>query len=260
MSAIRLQDVVVEYAVRGPLGARPEMRRALDGVSVQIERGESFGLVGESGCGKSTTANVLMGIAPVTSGAVLFDDEPVPARRTPALRRHIQMVFQDPASSLNPRRRVRAMLSELIAHHRLVPSGGMDARLRELMDMVGLPASVLGALPGNLSGGQRQRIAIARALAVEPKVLIADEAVSALDVSAQAKVINLLADLRDELGLTLLFISHDLAVVRALCTRAMVMRAGAVVETADIDTLFTAPREDYTRRLLAAVPDLGPAV
>ncbi|WP_223622420.1 ATP-binding cassette domain-containing protein [Microbacterium sp. EST19A] len=259
MSAVTLRDVVVEYPVHGAPGTKPQLRRALDGISLQVRSGESFGLVGESGCGKSTTANVMLGLAPLAAGEMLFDDVPAPARRPPALRRHIQMVFQDPASSLNPRRRVRSMLSELITHHRLATSSSMDARLRELMEMVGLPDSVLSALPGNLSGGQRQRVAIARALAVEPKILVADEAVSALDVSAQAKVINLLADLRDDLGLTLVFISHDLAVVRALCDRAAVMNAGQVVEVADTEALFTDPQEPYTRQLLAAIPGFDPA-
>jgi len=255
MTSVNLEDVVVEYPVHRRAGQAPEVRRALDGVSIRIQPGESFGLVGESGSGKSTTANVIMGLAPVSSGVLSIDGQEVAEFRTPEFRRRVQMVFQDPASSLNPRRRVRSVLRELLSHHKLVPTRLIESRLTELMDMVGLPVSVLDALPGNLSGGQRQRVAIARALAVEPRILIADEAVSALDVSAQAKVINLLADLRDELGLTLIFISHDLAVVRALCDRAAVMYAGQVVECADTETLFTAPQAEYTRRLLNAIPD-----
>lgn len=255
MSVVRLDDVVVDYRIRLPSGERGH-RRALDGVSFEVSRGESFGLVGESGSGKTTAANVIMGLAPVTSGELFLNDVRVPPKRPASLARTVQMVFQDPASSLNPRRKVRSMLSELIAFHRLAPKSGIPARLSELMDVVGLPQAVLDALPHELSGGQRQRVAIARALAVEPELLIADEAVSALDVSAQAKVINLLADLRDEFGLTLIFISHDLAVVRALCDRAAVMHDGHIVECAPIAELFDDPKAAYTRELIAAIPGI----
>ncbi|GAA1809476.1 ATP-binding cassette domain-containing protein [Agromyces neolithicus] len=254
---IALDDIVVEYPVPGAKGGRRELRRALDGITLHIEQGESFGLVGESGCGKSTTANVIIGLATPSSGSVAIDGEIVSTPRRPALQQHVQMVFQDPASSLNPRLRVRSVLRELIEHHHVASGTELKGRLNELMDMVGLPRRVLDALPRDLSGGQRQRVAIARALAVEPRVLIADEAVSALDVSAQAKVINLLADLKDDLGLTLIFISHDLSVVRALCDRAAVMHAGRVIEVAQTEVLFSSPQQEYTRRLLRAIPAFG---
>ena len=256
MSAVELRGLVVEYEIARTARSPRTTRRAVDEVSFTVETGESFGLVGESGCGKSTTANAIMGLAPITAGELRIHDAVVPTNRPVELARQVQMVFQDPASSLNPRRRVRSMLSELIRFHRLASASALEMRLVELMEMVGLPRTVLDSLPGDLSGGQRQRIAIARALAVEPRVLIADEAVSALDVSAQAKVINLLADLRDQLNLTLIFISHDLAVVRTLCDRAAVMSEGRIVEIGDTEQLFTAPREEFTARLVAAAPRL----
>lgn len=250
-SDVHVQDLVVEYP--GPAGTT---RRALNDISLEISEGESFAIVGESGCGKSTLAKVLVGLVTPTRGTVSIGGHSVDELRHSRNRRRIQMVFQDPGSSLNPRRRIGAMLAELIRRHRLVPPERVAARLDELMEMVGLSPRLLDALPWSLSGGQRQRVAIARALAVEPRVLIADEAVSALDVSAQARVINLLADIRDELGLTLIFISHDLAVVRTVCDRGAVFKDGQLVEVADIETLFTNPAAEYTRRLLEAIPTL----
>lgn len=254
MNVLALKDIVVEFPVSA--GGRREVRRALDGVSLEVRKGESFGIVGESGSGKTTVANVVLGLVTQTSGTLHIEDVLVPLKRTPQLQRKVQMVFQDPASSLNPRRRVGSILNELLKAHRLVSASGATERMEELMGLVGLPANVLNAFPRELSGGQRQRVAIARALAVEPEILVADEAVSALDVSAQAKVINLLADLRDEFGLTLIFISHDLAVVRTLCDRVAVMNAGRIVETGDIKGIFTDPKAEYTQQLISAIPGL----
>jgi oligopeptide/dipeptide ABC transporter ATP-binding protein len=260
MSAlIEMRDIYVQFPVRNPDGGNPLTLRALDGVSLDVERSQCVGIVGESGCGKTTLAKVLMGLVEPTSGTVRVDGNLLTTRRSASSRRSLQMVFQDPGSSLNPRRRVRSILAELLTYHHLVPASGLAAALREMVGMVGLPDRVLDARPRDLSGGQRQRIAIARALAVQPDVIVADEAVSALDVSAQAKVVNLLADLREQLGLTLVFISHDLGVVRALCDRVVVMYLGRIVEDAPTEQLFNAPQHPYTRALLAAVPNIGAA-
>ncbi|WP_406293167.1 ATP-binding cassette domain-containing protein [Embleya sp. NBC_00888] len=257
MSAlIELDDVQVHFKVRTRRSAAPVTLRAVDGVSLAVERSRCLGVVGESGCGKSTLAGVLVGLRTPTAGHVRYDGQDVGARRSKDLRRRIQMVFQDPVASLNPRRRVRSVLAELIDCHDLVPDAGMNSALASLMEMVNLPPRVLDARPRELSGGQRQRVAIARALAVQPEVLVADEAVSALDVSAQATVVNLLADLRADLGLTIVFISHDLGIVRTLCDSVAVMYAGRVVEEGAAETIFTAARHPYTRALLRAAPDL----
>lgn len=260
MSAlITMRDIHVHFPVRNPDGGQPLILRALDGVDLDVERSQCVGIVGESGCGKTTLAKVLMGITGSTGGTVDLDGETLTMRRSRNSRRRLQMVFQDPGSSLNPRLRIRSALSELLTYHGLVPDSGLSTALHELMDMVGLPDRVLDARPRDLSGGQRQRVAIARALAVQPDVIVADEAVSALDVSAQAKVVNLLADLREQLGLTLIFISHDLGVVRALCDRVVVMYLGRVVEDAPTEQLFEDPQHPYTKALLAAVPDIDAA-
>lgn len=257
---LEVQDLSVHYPITGH-GAiarmlrRPRVSlRAVDGVTLAIGEGEALGIVGESGCGKSTLARALVGLQRRTAGTLLHRGEPLSISRTRGQRRAIQMVFQDPASSLNPRRTVAATLSELLRVHHLASGSGVSARCRELIDLVELPASVLDRRPSDLSGGQRQRVGIARALAVEPEVLIADEAVAALDVSVQAAVLGLLQRLREELGLTLIFISHDLAAVRSVCDRVAVMYLGRVVAESDTETLFEAPRHPYAEALLAAVP------
>jgi len=229
---------------------------ALDGVSLDIARGDVVGVVGESGSGKSTLASIAVGLFPPTSGEVTIDGHPLSAlrrdRRGP-LRRRIQMVFQDSSSALNPRKTVRRCLAETLAL-RGVPRAQQEAEAMDLLGLVGLGSEIAPRLPHELSGGQRQRVGLARALAMRPDILIADEPVSALDVSLQAQVINLLSRLTKELGLTLLFISHDLALVRTLCTRIIVMQKGRIVEQGPCREVLENPADPYTRMLIAAVP------
>lgn len=215
-----------------------------------------MGIVGESGCGKTTLARVLVGLQQPTSGTVCLEGELLGPRRSRTTRRRIQMVFQDPGSSLNPRMTVGAALAEILAAHHLRSPLEIGTRCSELMGLVELPESTLAKLPGGLSGGQRQRVGIARALALEPDVLIADEAVAALDVSVQASILNLLNDLRGHLGLTIIFISHDLAVVRQVTDQVAVCYLGRIVEEQPTDALFEQPQHPYTRALLAAAPRL----
>jgi peptide/nickel transport system ATP-binding protein len=238
--------------------------RAVDGVDLQIRRGETYGLVGESGCGKSTLGRAILNLEPPTEGSVVFDGEDIAALRGEALRRKrqdIQMVFQDPMGSLDPRQSVESLLIEGMKAHGLAKDEKSAAkRLRELLAAVGLPPAALKKYPHEFSGGQRQRIGIARALSVNPKLIVADEPVSALDVSVQAQVINLLEDLQDEFGLTYLVVAHDLAVVRHISDRIGVMYLGALVEEADADDLYAKPLHPYTRALMSAVPVPDPLV
>src|SRR3954463_9006832 len=217
----------MQFPLRGGMGRRlrgeePAVVRALDGIDLDVMRGEALGLVGESGCGKSTLGRCIVGLYEPTAGEVRVEGHALPGKRTAADRRRVQMIFQDPYSSLNPRMTVHQALAELLRVHKLVPRAGIDTPWRELRVLVGRPRSALDAYPRQFSGGQRQLISIARALALEPEILIADEPVSALDVSVQATVLNLLADLRQRLGLTMLFVAHNMAVVRHVCDRVAV--------------------------------------
>jgi peptide/nickel transport system ATP-binding protein len=237
---------------------------AVDGVDLQIRRGETYGLVGESGCGKSTLGKAILGLEPPTDGSVTIDGTEVANLKGAELRarrKDFQMVFQDPMSSLDPRQSVESLLVEGMKAHGLASDEKKtSARLRQLLDDVGLPAAALKKYPHEFSGGQRQRIGIARALSVEPKLIVADEPVSALDVSVQAQVINLLEKLQDEYGLTYLVIAHDLAVVRHISDRIGVMYLGGLVEEAPADELYRQPLHPYTRALLSAVPVPDPTV
>jgi peptide/nickel transport system ATP-binding protein len=231
--------------------------RAVDGVSFTLAQGETLSLVGESGCGKSTVGRCVLRLLRPSEGQVSLrgariDD--LPEHRLRPLRRHMQVVFQDPFSSLNPRQRVRDIIAEPLHNFSLVSGRARDARVAELLDQVGLPASAAQRLPHEFSGGQRQRIGIARALAPGPDLLVCDEAVSALDVSVKAQIVNLLLGLQERLGLAILFISHDLAIVEHLTHRVAVMYLGHVVEIGDRRALFATPRHPYTRALLSAVP------
>ena len=237
--------------------------RAVDGVDLTIARGATLGLVGESGCGKSTVGKAILRLVPLTAGTVKFDDVMLSEVRDEELRRarrHVQMIFQDPYASLDPRQNVESIITEPIRTHELRTGAAIHQRVHELLDSVGLPRAAAGRYPHEFSGGQRQRIGIARALAAEPDLIIADEPVSALDVSIQAQVINLLSDLQQQLGLTYLLISHDLAVVRHISDTVAVMYLGAIVETAPSELLYTHPMHPYTLALLSAVPVPDPVV
>ena len=235
--------------------------RAVEDISFSITPGEAFGLVGESGCGKSTAARAMLRLIEPDAGSVRFRGEELLTATGPALktlRRRMQIVFQDPFSSLDPRQRIGAALVEPMRVHGLAEGATARARAAALLDEVGLPATALDRFPHEFSGGQRQRIGIARALTVEPELIVADEPVSALDVSVQAQVLLLLQDLRRRRGLSFLFVSHDLSVVRWFCERVAVMYLGRIVEIADTRTLFHAPRHPYTEALFSAVPQADP--
>jgi oligopeptide/dipeptide ABC transporter ATP-binding protein len=235
----------------------PSTLKALDGVDLELRRGEILALVGESGSGKSTLAKILVGSVAPTTGEVRVADGRLRGRRDKESSRRVQMVFQDPYSSLNPRLTVGRMLSELLLLHKIVPRRQVRAESVRLLNLVGLEEEVLSAYPSQFSGGQRQRLAIARALAVRPDVLIADEPVSALDVSVQATILDLFASLRAELGLSILFIAHNLAVVQHLADRVAVMYLGRIVELAETAELFRHPRHPYTRALIDSIPRMS---
>ena len=252
---LSVENLSVDYPGHPP-------KRAVDDASFTVARGACVGIVGGSGCGKTTIARTIIGLERPSAGRIVFEGEPIAsASRSADLRRRrdIQLVFQDSLGALNPRMRIGATLAEVLRHHRRddVPTAAaLDARLRELVGQVELAPDVLAKYPHEISGGQRQRIGVARALAVRPKLLIADEPVSALDVAVQAQMLKMLRRLLDATGLTMLFITHDLAVVRCLCDAAVVMHAGRVVEQGDPREVFSRPRSEAARALVQAVPDV----
>jgi peptide/nickel transport system ATP-binding protein len=255
---LEVNDLKKHFRVGGGLLRPRAFVYAVDGVSFTIARGETLALVGESGCGKSTVGRAILRLFDITAGQVVLDGrriDDLSAATLRPLRRRVQVVFQDPFSSLNPRMRVRDILAEPIRNFRLASSArDMDARIAKLMDQVRLPRDAVDRWPHEFSGGQRQRIGIARALAAEPDLIVCDEAVSALDVSVKAQIVNLLQDIQQELGLALLFISHDLAIVEHMTHRVAVMYLGKIVEVAPKRAIFAAPRHPYTKALLSAVP------
>jgi ABC-type oligopeptide transport system ATPase subunit len=250
-----------DFTRRRGLFSRPATIRAVDRVSFAVREGETFGLVGESGSGKTTTSRCILRLVEPTSGEVWFRGEnltTLPAEALRLVRRHMQLVFQDPYSSLNPRMRAGDIVAEPLVIHRAGSRAARRARVEELLALVGLDPSHASRYPHEFSGGQRQRIAVARALALEPALVIADEPVAALDASLQAQMVNLLMDLQARLRLTYLLISHDLRLVRHVCNRVAVMYLGRIVEMAPASALFTAPRHPYTQALLSAVPSVDP--
>ncbi|MGE0849670.1 MAG: ABC transporter ATP-binding protein [Hyphomicrobiaceae bacterium] len=262
---LQVRNLKKHFAIPGGfLGTVSGHVHAVDGVSFAIRKGETLALVGESGCGKSTVGKAILRLFDITDGEVVLEGKRIDnlsARELRPLRREVQVVFQDPFSSLNPRMRVRDILAEPIRNYGLAKTTAeMDERIAGLLDKVRLPRDAAGRWPHEFSGGQRQRIGIARALAVEPELIICDEAVSALDVSVKAQIVNLLQDLQRELGLALLFISHDLAIVEHIAHRVAVMYLGQIVELAEKRALFASPQHPYTEALLSAVPVPDPTV
>jgi len=261
---VRIEDLKMHFPIRAGVFRRVVGHvRAVDGVSLEVMRGETLGLVGESGCGKTTLGRALLFLYRPTAGRVIFEGEdlsqmkPAELRR---IRRRMQVVFQDPFSALNPRMTVGSILAEPLRIHHLSPPEGETAFVARLLERVGLRASFATRYPHEFSGGQRQRIGIARALSLTPSFIVADEPITSLDVSIQAQVVNLLQDLQREDGLTYLFITHDLSMVRHLCDRVAVMYLGTLVETAAVEMLFTQPLHPYTQALLSAIPVPDPKV
>jgi peptide/nickel transport system ATP-binding protein/oligopeptide transport system ATP-binding protein len=257
MPLLDVRHLVKEFTRTKGLGGKATTLRAVDDVSFTIERGETFGLVGESGSGKTTTGRCILRLLEPTSGEVIFDGRDVLAlsrAEMRAARRQMQIVFQDPYSSLNPRLRVEDIVEEPLVIHKLGSKPERRQRVRDLFELVGLNPDHLRRFPHEFSGGQRQRIGLARALALNPSLVIADEPVSALDVSVQAQVVNLLMDLQQQLSLTYLFIAHDLRLVEHICGRVAVMYLGRIVELGETAKLFASPQHPYTRALLSAIP------
>jgi len=257
-----VRNLKMHFPVRGGVFLRPKGTcKAVDGVSLRIEKGQTLGLVGESGCGKSTLAKAVAGLYRPTAGEVYFDGTELSLlndRKRKPYRRDIQMVFQDPIASLNERHTVRDMLAEPFAIQRMGTAGDRRKWVDELLERVGMRPSAADRFPFEFSGGQRQRIGIARAIALRPKLVICDEPVSALDVSIQSQVLNLLTELQQDMGLSYLFIAHDLAVVRHVSDRVAIMYLGRIVETADADTIYQDPRHLYTKALISAIPTPDP--
>ena len=261
MALLEVRDLKVHYPIRGGILNRVIGHvQAVDGVSFEIEEGKTYGLVGESGSGKSTTGKAIIGLEPVTAGKIFFNGKDITSMKskTKDIRRNIQMIFQDPYSSLNPRKRVLDIIAEPLRNFENLTKKEEKMRVYELLELVGMSPESIWKYPHQFSGGQRQRIGVARAVALKPKLIIADEPVSALDVSVQAQVLNFMRDIQKELGLTYLFISHDLGVVKHMCDEIAIMYRGRYVEQGTRDDIFENPQHIYTKRLLAAIPDINP--
>jgi peptide/nickel transport system ATP-binding protein len=255
-SLLRIDDLQVHFQA-----GKGKLVRAVNGVTFDLKPGETLGLVGESGCGKSTLGRAILKLGPLTAGNVVFDGIDVGAGDSAGiaqLRRETAMIFQDPYNALNPRLSIGSAIEEVLRVHKKVPADRIKARVAELMQLVGLSPSLANRRPRALSGGQCQRAGIARALAVEPKLIIADECVAALDVSIQAQIINLLIELKSRMNLALIFIAHDLGVVRRLCDRVAVMYLGRIVEEGATEDVFGAPKHPYTKALMRAIPEIDP--
>ncbi len=257
---LELRNVTKTYKIKQGLFGTPKPLTAVNDVTLKLHKGDVLGLVGESGCGKSTLAKVLLGLEAPTSGEVLVDGEALGGQDRLALARRIQPIFQDPYSSLNPRKRIQDIIALPLRVHGVGNEASREKAVREILDVVGLPARVLTNYPSQMSGGQRQRVAIARALVMRPEIVICDEPTSALDVSVQSQILNLLGDLRREFGLTYLFISHNLAVVEHLATEVAVMYLGRIVEKTTVANLFDAPRHPYSQALLKSVLTPDPSM
>jgi oligopeptide transport system ATP-binding protein len=256
---LEVTDLVKHFPIKSGLLVDREVDqvRAVDGISFHVSKGETLGLVGESGSGKSTTCRVVLQLLKPTSGSVRFEGQEIVGlkrRELRPLRREMQMIFQDPYASLNPRKRIGQIVGDQLKVQKVASGKELRTRVEALLERVGLSPEHYNRFPHEFSGGQRQRIGIARALALEPKLVFCDEPVSALDVSIQAQIVNLLDDLQDELGLTYVFVAHDIGVVRHISDRIAVMNQGKIVETGDADQVCEHPRDDYTKKLLAAVP------
>lgn len=262
MALLEVNDLKVHYPIRGGILSRVQSYvKAVDGISFRIDEGETLGLVGESGSGKSTTGKAVMGLAEITAGEILFDGKDITryiGKNHSSYRKSVQMIFQDSYSSLNPKKRILDIIAEPLRNFEKQTAGKEKKRIEELLEIVGMSSETMFKYPYEFSGGQRQRIGIARALALRPRLIIADEPVSALDLSVQAQVLNFMKDIQKQFNLAFLFISHDLGVVKHMCKNLIIMNKGRIVEKGVKERIFENPQHIYTKRLLAAIPDINP--